>query len=78
MEQVGKQDFEIALTRHGLCHEDFMLRVHRPRGTAHDDESNQDCTVTIVAVKPGRRQLYTGGPRHNWVRQFAIDLRAGA
>jgi hypothetical protein len=79
MEQVGeKQDFEIALTRHGLCHEDFVLRVHRPRVTARDDEWNQDYMVTVVAVTMDRRQRYTGGPRHNWVRQFASDLASGA
>ena len=75
MEQVGeKQDFEIALTLQGLCHEDFMLCVRRPRAAAHDDDWNQDYVVTVVAVTSDRGQRYIGGPRHNWVRQFARDL----
>jgi len=37
MEQVGeKQDFESALTRHALRHEDFMLRVSRPVEAAQE------------------------------------------
>jgi hypothetical protein len=79
MEQVGeKQDFEVALTRHGLSHEDFLLRVRRPSVAGDNDEWNRDYVVTVVAVATDRRHSYRGGPRHNWVLQFANDLASGA
>jgi hypothetical protein len=78
MEQVGeKQDFESELTRYGMRHEDFMLRVRRPVATAHDDAWNQDYIVAVYAVSSGRRHHYNGGPRQNWVAQFVIDLAQG-
>jgi osmotically-inducible protein OsmY len=77
MEQVGeKQDFESELTRHGMCHEDFELYV-RPSAPRHD-EWNQDYIVTVYASTAGRCHLYTGGPRQNWVAEFAIDLARGS
>jgi hypothetical protein len=79
MEQVGeKQDFEVALTRHGLLHEDFLLRVRRPSVAADNDEWNRYYVVTVVAVATDRRHSYRGGPRHDWVLQFANDLASGA
>ena len=79
MEQVGeKQDFEVALTRHGLLHEDFLLRVRRTSVAADNDEWNRDYVVTVVAVARGRRHSYRGCPRQNWVLQFANDLVSGA
>ena len=78
MEQVGeKQDFESALTQRALRHEDFMLSVHRPVPTAHAHDWTQDYTVTVVWVITGGGHRYAGGPRHNWVAQFLIDVSRG-
>jgi len=78
MEQVGeKQDFESALTRHALRHEDFMLRMSRPVEAAQEDPWSHDYIVTVVAIAPGIRRRYVGGPRHDWVDQFAIDVAHG-
>ena len=74
MEQVGeKQDFESALTRHEMPHEDFMLRVSRPV----EDAWSHDYIVTVVAIALGVRRRYVGGPRHDWVAQFALDVAQG-
>jgi hypothetical protein len=75
MEQVGeKQDFESELTRQGMCHEDFELHV---QPSAAHDEWNQDYVVTVRAATVGLCHLYAGGPRQNWVTQFATDLARG-
>ena len=33
--------------------------------------------VTVVAIAPGIRRRYVGGPRHDWVAQFALDVAQG-
>ena len=78
MEQVGeKQDFESVLTRHGMLHENFRLRVSRPVETGNDDAWSHDYIVTVVAIAQGVRRRYVGGPRQDWVAQFAIDVAQG-
>ena len=78
MEQVGeKQDFESALTRHEMPHEDFMLRVSRPVEAGQEDAWSHDYIVTVVAIALGIRRRYVGGPRRDWVAQFAIDVAQG-
>ena len=78
MEQVGeKQDFESTLTRHGMLHEDFMLRVSRPDETVRDDAWSHDYVVTVVAIAVGAQRRYVGGPRQDWVARFASDVAQG-
>ena len=58
MEQVGeKQDFESTLTRHGMLHEDFMLRVSRPDETVRDDAWSHDYVVTVDRINARRRRM---------------------
>jgi len=78
MEQVGeKQDFESALTRHGLRHEDFVLSVHRPVAAVNDNHWAHDYAVTVVGLAAGNRRSYVGGPRHDWVARFVEDVTHG-
>ena len=78
MEQVGeKQDFESALTRHGLRHEDFVLSVHRPVAAVNDNHWAHDYAVTVVGLAAGNRRSYVGGPRHDWVARFVEDVTPG-
>ena len=78
MEQVGeKQDFETALTLHGLRHEDFTLCVCRRAANAQNEAWIHDYIVTVVAAHTGGRHDYTGGPCHDWVAQFVLDVARG-
>lgn len=78
MEQVGeKQDFECELTRHGLRHENFMLRVRR-RARAASNPWNHDYAVIVTHLATGQDRVYAGGPAYRWVRRFAADLANGA
>ena len=76
IEQVGeKQDFECELSRRRLPHEDFKLRVLRrsePNGGGAAWNHDYSVAVTYLAAK--LTHVYTGGPRRNWVGQFANDL----
>jgi len=78
MEQLGeKQDFESELSRLGFRHEDFALYVRRAGlgGTNRIWSSNY--AVRVTHTRSGKCNIYWGGPRENWVGQFALDAANG-
>jgi hypothetical protein len=78
LEQLGeKQDFEAELSRLGFKHEHFILQVLRLTADGKDPEWTQSYSVTVTHVLNERSHMYQGGPRHNWVTQFARDLADG-
>jgi len=75
MELVGeKQDFEAELSRFGFQHEDFSICVRRAK-TPSPWVANYAVQVTHLATR--KCNVYWGGPRENWVAQFALDLVNG-
>ena len=78
MEQLGeKQDFESQLTRLGFRHEDFKLCVRRARQISTSAVWASYYAVRVCNVETGRRNIYWGGPKENWVGQFVTDLAQG-
>ena len=79
LEQVGeKRDFECELSRHGLPHEVFTLRVERAVMSGDLAAWDHDYSVSVVHTPTLATRVYTGGPRRQWVVEFAEDLRNGA
>jgi hypothetical protein len=77
MEQLGeKQDFEAELSRVGIRHEDFTLRVRRARSVVADPWSSH-YAVRVTNCQSAKSNIYWGGPGENWVAQFARDLADG-
>ena len=78
MEQVGeRQDFESELSRLGLKHEDFHLQVRKAAFKAKKTPWTSNYAVAVTNSVTGRRNIYWGGPRQDWVAQFVADLRNG-
>jgi hypothetical protein len=78
MEQVGeRQDFESELSRLGLKHEDFHLQVRKAAFNAKKTAWTSNYAVAVTNSVTGRRNIYWGGPRQDWVAQFVVDLRNG-
>jgi hypothetical protein len=78
MEQIGeKQDFESALSRLGFRHEDFDLCVRRPKASGASAAWVMHYAVQVRHAASGRRNIYWGGPKEQWVAQFAADLIQG-
>lgn len=78
MAQLGeKQDFEAELSRLGYRHEDFSLMVRRARLTGPVDGWTASYTVCVTDLRTSRSNVYWGGPRMQWVAQFASDLARG-
>jgi hypothetical protein len=74
MEQLGeKQDFEAELSRLGIRHEDFTLRVRRARPANAGDWAYY-YAVRVTNCQSAKSNIYWGGPGENWVAQFARDL----
>ena len=79
LEQVGeKRDFECELSRLGLPHELFTLRVQRAAGSGEDAAWDHDYSVSVAHTGTAATRVYTGGPRRQWIAAFAEDLRNGA
>jgi hypothetical protein len=77
MEQLGeKQDFEAELSRLGIRHEDFTLRVRRAR-PAEAGLWAYHYAVRVTNCQSAKSDIYWGGPGENWVAQFARDLAGG-
>jgi len=77
MEQVGeKQDFEAELSRFGFRHEDFSICVRRAR-TQGGSPWVANYAVQVTNLTTRKCNVYWGGPRENWVAQFAVDLVNG-
>jgi hypothetical protein len=78
MEQLGeKQDFEAELSRQGFRHEDFELCVRRARPMTDRVQWATYYAVRVTHLESGRRNIYWGGPREDWVGQFVADLTQG-
>jgi hypothetical protein len=78
MEQLGeRQDFEAELSRLGYRHEDFSLMVRRARLSGPVDGWTASYTVCVTDLRTARSNVYWGGPRMQWVAQFASDLARG-
>jgi hypothetical protein len=54
------------------------LRVHRGMDAQSNAVWSQDYSVTVANVVTGRARVYIGGPGHNWVNQFVVDISQGA
>ena len=77
IEQLGeKQDFESELSQRGFQHEQFTLHVSRA-ATAARPARQHDYSVLVTGILVAQQRVYTGGPRHEWVREFARDLASG-
>jgi len=78
MELVGeKQDFEAELSRFGFSHDDFILCVRRADASRGASSWTSNYAVQVSSARTRRRNIYWGGPRENWVAQFAVDLANG-
>ena len=78
MEQLGeKQDFESELSRLGFRHEDFALYVRRAGLGGIDRTWTSNYAVRVTHSASGKCNIYWGGPRENWVEQFARDAASG-
>jgi len=77
MEQLGeKQDFEAELSRLGIRHEDFTIRVRRARPAAIGSWAYH-YAVRVTNCQSAKSNIYWGGAGENWVAQFARDLADG-
>ncbi len=77
IEQLGeKQDFESELRRLGFQHEQFTLHVSRTTAASRSARQH-DYSVSVVGDLVAQQRVYAGGPRHEWVREFARDLARG-
>jgi hypothetical protein len=77
MEQLGeKQDFEAELSRRGIRHEDFTIRVRHARPTSTGSWAYH-YAVRITNCQTAKSNFYWGGAGENWVAQFARDLADG-
>jgi hypothetical protein len=77
MEQVGeKQDFEAELSRLGIRHEDFIIRVRRARPAVTGSWAYH-YAVRVTNCPSAKSNIYWGGAGENWVAQFARDLADG-
>jgi hypothetical protein len=78
MEQLGeKQDFEAELSRLGLRHEDFALRVRRFGLGGIDRGWDAHYAVRVSDIVTGNQGIYWGGPGEDWVAEFAADVAKG-
>jgi hypothetical protein len=78
VEQVGeKQDFESELSRLGFTHEAFVLYVRRAGVGGIDRTWTSNYAVRVTHTQTGKSNIYWGGPRENWVEQFALDASNG-
>ena len=78
MEQLGeRQDFESELSRLGFRHEDFSLCVRRAATSGPKAIWNSNYAVRVTHLANGKQNIYWGGPREQWVAQFALDLARG-
>jgi hypothetical protein len=78
MELVGeKEDFEAELSRFGFLHDDFSLCVRRANATGGKSAWVSNYAVQVTKVSTRKCNVYWGGPRENWVAQFAVDLANG-
>ena len=77
MEQLGeKQDFEAELSRLGIRHEDFTIRVRRAR-PASTSSWAYHYAVRVTNCLSAKSNIYWGGAGENWVAQFTRDLADG-
>ena len=78
MEQLGeKQDFESELSRLGYRHEDFSLKVRNASVLGSRAARTAKYAVRVVNRAARQSSAYWGGPRANWIAQFAEDLAQG-
>jgi hypothetical protein len=78
MEQLGeKQDFEAELSRFGYEHDNFALSVRRARADGIGSEWTANYFVCVTELHTSRSNVYLGGPRGDWVKQFSADLATG-
>jgi hypothetical protein len=78
VEQVGeKQDFESELSRLGFTHEDFALYVRRAGLGGIDRTWMSNYAVRVTNIPTAKCNIYWGGPRENWIEQFARDAASG-
>lgn len=78
MEQLGeKQDFESELSRLGFRHEDFALYVRRSGLGGINRAWTSNYAVRVTNTPTRKCNIYWGGPRENWVGQFALDAANG-
>ena len=77
MEQLGeKQDFESELSRLGIPHEDFTIRVRRAHPAATGSWAYH-YAVRVTNRQSAKSNIYWGGAGENWIAQFAQDLADG-